>query len=296
VLAYNLALDRWWCGFSGCVVAGTEGTMPIFWLRVALVFYGAGMLYALSALTRRRETAGRVLMPLAGLGLAFHFVSLTEVSIQLGHVAPATVHQSESLLAFLVMIFFGAIYIRYRVTSPGIFVFPVVFLLTFAAAIAQEPPQFTSELLRSSWIIVHIALILAGYAALFFAFAASVLYILQERNLKSKKMAGLFARLPALETLDEIGYRSLLLGFPFMTFGLIAGSVVASAAFGPRFLLDPKIVLSMLMWAVYIVLLYTRWSSGWRGRKAAYLVAFAFIAALAAWGANYVSGVHRFGP
>jgi ABC-type uncharacterized transport system permease subunit len=268
--------------------------MPIFWLRVALVFYGAGMLYALSALTRRTETAARILMPLAGLGLVFHFVAITELAIQLGHIAPVTIHQTESLLAFLVMLFFGAIYLRYRVTSPGIFVFPVVFLLTFSAAIAQEPPQFTSELLRNSWIVVHVALILAGYAALFFAFAASVLYLLQERNLKSKRAGGLLGRLPALETLDEIGYRSLLLGFPFMTFGLIAGAVVASAAFGPRFFLDPKIVLSVLMWAVYMVLLYTRWNSGWRGRKAAYLVAFAFVAALAAWAANYVSGVHRF--
>src|SRR4051812_40730637 len=257
--------------------------MPTFWLRVALVFYGAGMLYAISALTRRSETAARVLMPLAGLGLAFHFVAITELAMQLGHLAPVTIHQTESLLGFLVMLFFGAIYIRYRVTSPGIFVFPVVFLLTFSAAIAQDPPQFTNQLLRNSWIIVHVALTLTGYAALFFAFAASVLYILQERNLKAKRAAaGLLGWLPALETLDEIGYRSLLLGFPFMTFGLIAGAVVASATFGPRFLLDPKIVLSVFMWSVYMVLLWTRWSSGWRGRKAAYLVAFAFVAALAA--------------
>ncbi|HSE48571.1 MAG TPA: cytochrome c biogenesis protein CcsA [Terriglobales bacterium] len=268
--------------------------MPMLWLKVALVFYGAGMLYALGALTRRSEGAGKVLMPLAGLGLAFHFVAITEFAIQVGHIAPVTIHQTESLLAFLVMLFFFVIYVRYRVTSPGIFVFPVVFVLTFSANIAQEPPQFTNALLRSSWIIVHIALILAGYAALFFAFAASVLYLLQERNLKAKRAGGLLGWLPALETLDEIGYRSLLLGFPFMTFGLIAGAVVASATFGPRFFLDPKIVLSVLMWAVYMVLLYTRWSSGWRGRKAAYLVAFAFVAALAAWAANYVSGVHRF--
>ena len=269
--------------------------MPIFWLRVALVFYGVGMLYALSALARRSDAAARVLMPLAALGLAFHFVSLTELTIQAGHFAPATLHQSESLLAFLVMLFFAAIYLRYRVTSQGIFVFPVVFLLTFAAAIAQEPPQFTSSpLLRKSWIIVHIALIFAGYALLFFSFASSLLYIVQERNLKAKTNRGMLSWLPPLETLDEIGCRSLLLGFPFMTFGLIAGAVVASAAFGPRFLLDPKILLSVLMWAVYMVLLYTRWNSGWRGRKAAYLVTGAFVAALAAWGANYISGVHSF--
>lgn len=268
--------------------------MPILWLRVALVFYGLGLLYALLALTRRSETAARVLMPLAGMGLFFHFVSLAELTLEAGHLTPATIHHSESLLAFLVMAFFAGVYLRYRTTSPGIFVFPVVFVLTFVAAIGQEPPQFTNELLRSSWIFVHIALIFAGYAALFFSFATSLLYLVQERNLKTKQSSGALARLPALETIDEIGYRSLLLGFPFMTFGLIAGAVVARANFGPEFFLDPKIVLSVLMWVVYMVLLYTRWSSGWRGRKAAYLATFAFAAALVAWAANYVSGVHRF--
>ena len=50
-------------------------------------------------------------------------------------------------------------------------------------------------------------------------------------------------RLPALEVIDQIGYRSLLLGFPFMTLGLIAGSIVAQATYGRLDFLDPKIFL-----------------------------------------------------
>jgi ABC-type transport system involved in cytochrome c biogenesis permease subunit len=192
------------------------------------------------------------------------------------------------------MVFFTGIYVRYRTTAPGIFVFPLVFLLTFSAAVGQQPPQFASPLLRSGWIFIHIALIFTGYAALFFSFAASLLYLLQERSLKSKQGSALFSRLPALETIDQMGYRSLLLGFPFMTFGIIAGSVIAQAEFGSRYFFDPKIVLSLLMYLVYMVLLYTRWNSGWRGRRAAFLSTFAFLAAILAWAANYVSGVHRF--
>ena len=102
------------------------------------------------------------------------------------------------------------------------------------------------------------------------------------------------SRLPALEVIDQMGYRSLLLGFPFMTFGIVAGSVIAQSEFGSLYFLDPKIVLSLLMYAVYMLLVYTRWNSGWRGRRAAYLSTFAFLAAVLAWAANYVSGVHRF--
>ena len=100
--------------------------------------------------------------------------------------------------------------------------------------------------------------------------------------------------MPALETIDEIGYRALLIGFPFMTLGLVAGTVVAQSTYGHLDFLDPKIALSVLMWAVYLVMLYTRWSSGWRGRRAALLATLAFAVAIVAWLANYFSGMHRF--
>jgi len=79
-----------------------------------------------------------------------------------------------------------------------------------------------------------------------------------------------------------------------MTLGLIAGVVVAQATYHQVDLFDPKVLLSVLMWAVYLLLLYTRWNAGWRGRRAAYLAAGAFAAAVVAWAANYFSAIHRF--
>jgi ABC-type uncharacterized transport system permease subunit len=79
-----------------------------------------------------------------------------------------------------------------------------------------------------------------------------------------------------------------------MTLGLIAGTVVAQAYFGRVNFLDPKILLSVLMWLVYLIMLYTRWTAGWRGRRAAYMAAGAFAAAVVAWAANYFSTIHRF--
>jgi ABC-type transport system involved in cytochrome c biogenesis permease subunit len=137
-------------------------------------------------------------------------------------------------------------------------------------------------------------MIFTGYAALVLSFGASLLYLAGERALKSKRPSGILSKLPPLETIDQIGYRSLLLGFPFMTLGLVAGSVVAQSKYGAVYFRDPKVLLSVLMWAVYVLMLYTRWNSGWRGRRAAYLATFAFVAAVVAWAANFISGVHRF--
>lgn len=268
--------------------------MPILWLRVALGCYAVGLIYALVALTRTSDLFSRIAIHAASLGMVFHFVSLAEDVKMTGQLTLASVHNSESLLAFLIMAVFMIVYFRYQTTSPGIVVFPVVFLLTFVAATGQQPFLLTSQGLRTGWLFAHIALIFTGYAALVLSFGASLLYLIQESSLKSKNPGRIFTRLPALQVIDEIGYRSLLLGFPFMTLGLVAGSVVAEAKFGRVDFLDPKVFLSVLMWAVYLIMVYTRWNAGWRGRRAAILASFAFAAAVVAWAANYFSGIHRF--
>ena len=101
-------------------------------------------------------------------------------------------------------------------------------------------------MLRTRWIFVHIVLIFTGYAGLFLSFGASLLYLVQERALKSKRPTPLLTWLPPLQTIDDICYNALLFGFPFMTFGIVTGSVLLVEKYGPMFFVDPKIVLSLL--------------------------------------------------
>ena len=271
----------------------TQTYMSLLWLRFALGCYFIGLVYAFVALSRTSDLFARIALHAASLGMVFHFVSLVEVFLS-GQFVWASVHNGESLLAFISMTFFMVIYAIYQTTSPGVVVFPVVFFLTFVAAVDQQPVLLTALVQRRGWLVAHIILIFTGYAALVLSFGASLLYLLQERRLKSKQPTSLISFLPALEVIDQIGYRSLLLGFPFMTLGLITGSVVALTTYGRVDFLDPKILLSVLMWAVYMIMVFTRWNSGWRGRRAAILASFAFVAALAAWAANYFSTIHRF--
>src|SRR5712671_5470491 len=183
--------------------------MTLVWLRVALVCYAAGLLYALVALTRTSEILSKVALHASYLGMVFHLVSLTEAVVQSGQLASASVHNAESLLAFLIMVVFMLAYLIYKTTSPGIVIFPLVFLLTFVAATGQEPFVITSESARAGWLVAHISLIFAGYAALVLSFSASLIYLIQERALKAKRGGGLLSRLPALQVTDEIGFRSL---------------------------------------------------------------------------------------
>ena len=267
--------------------------MSLLWLRFALACYFVGLIYAFFALTRTSELFSRIALHAASLGMVFHFVSLVELFLS-DRVVWASVHNGESLLAFLSMTFFMVIYAIYKTTSPGVVVFPVVFFLTFVAAIDEQPVLRTSFVQHKGWLIAHIILIFAGYAALVLSFGASLLYLIQEHRLKAKKPSSLISFLPALEVIDQIGYRSLLLGFPFMTLGLITGSIVAMSTYGHIDFADPKILLSILMWVVYMIMVFTRWNSGWRGRRAALLATVTVVAAVVAWAANYFSAMHRF--
>ena len=269
--------------------------MPLLWLRVALVFYGVGVVYVLLSLARKAAVIDRLLAPAMLAGAVFHFVSLAEMAAAQGDFVPASAHHAESLLAFLIVAFFLAFWAKYRTATPGMVIFPLAFLLLLPSIFGEPAPEFSSPLLRSFWIFVHVALIFFGYAALLFSFVTSLLYLVQERRLKAKSPK--IWRLPPLEVIDEISYRSLLIGFPFMSLGLLAGAVVAQQHFGASFFHDTKIVLSLVVWAVYMILLLTRWNAGWRGRKAALLASCGFLAAVGTWTANYISGTHRFlGP
>src|SRR5246127_3976086 len=178
--------------------------MSIFWLRVALAFYGVGLLYALIAITRTNDLLNKIALHAAYLGMVFHLVSLTEGVLLSDHVAFAMAHNSESLLAFLIMAVFMVTYLIYKTTSPGIIVFPLVFLLTFMAATRQQPFLRMSPGMRTSWLFAHIGLIFTGYAALILSFCASVLYLIQQHSLKAKRANSIFSRLPALEDIDQI--------------------------------------------------------------------------------------------
>jgi ABC-type uncharacterized transport system permease subunit len=268
--------------------------MPLLWLRVATVLYGVGLIHAILMLRQRGERSGRIAAPAVGLGMVFHFVSLVETALLYGYYQLLNIRHAESALALIIALVFFGLYLRYRTASPAAFIFPLIFLLTFASAIAQHPMAFPSPSFRSGWIVFHVCTLLVGYAMLFLSFVSSLLYLILSRQLKRKLTSNWADHMPALQEIDDLGYKALLLGFPFMTVGLLAGSVVAQERYGPTYFTDPKALFSLLMWSIYLVLLYMRWSAGWRGRKAAYLASVGFIVSVCAWGANYLSRLHRF--
>lgn len=268
--------------------------MTLLWLRIAVLLYGIAALAVLPAALYNRPRWRHIAMPAALSAVFFHFVALAEMLYAAHHALPVDTHETLSMLGLLLGAAFLVLATVYRTVSFGIFLLPVAALLTVVPAFRPGAEVLNYPFLHTGWLFLHVALLLAAYAALLISLIASVLYLIQERRLKQKRATPARTWLPPLETTDQIALKSLLFGLPCMTAGLLIGSVVALETIGPAFFADPKVLLSVAMWLVYVAMIYIRRHSGLRGRRAIYLSGFVFLVVLAVWAANQLSVVHRF--
>jgi ABC-type uncharacterized transport system permease subunit len=277
--------------------------MYLLWLRVAAILYAAACVAVFPAVLYNLLRWRKICVHLAGLAFFFHFVSAVEMLVQAHRWMPVGVREVESLLGFAVAGLFFLVWWFYDAISLGIFALPACFFLILVPALGPDRYHFPSEGVRTSWLVAHIAALLLAYAALAFSMLASVLYLVQERRIKSKPKAGQdswwapFDWLPPLDTLERIAHATLEFGFPCMTVGLVIGSILAQETpLGAAYFLDPKVIASFVSWAVYVFLLLVRRSAGLRGRKAAYLSGAVVAVMVAVWATNLFSHVHRYGP
>jgi ABC-type uncharacterized transport system permease subunit len=276
--------------------------MYLFWLRVAAVLYAAACFAVFPAVLQSAERWRSACVHLGGLAFFFHFVSAVEMLYLAHRWLPVGAREVESLLGLAVAAAFFIVWWLYDAISLGIFALPATFFLILIPALGPDRFTFPSEGVRTSWLVAHIAALLAAYAALGFSMLASVLYLVQERRLKIIPRAGEHSRrlpldwLPPLDTLERIAHGTLEFGFPCMTVGLIIGAVlVQETPLGAAYFLDPKVIASFISWGVYVLLLLVRRSAGLRGRKAAWLSGVVVVVMLFVWASNLVSHVHRYG-
>ncbi len=276
--------------------------MYLLWLRVAAFLYAAASIAIFPAVLYSAARWRSACVHLGGLAFIFHFVSCIEMLVLAHRWVPVGAREAESLLGFLIVGLYYLAWWLYDSISLGIFALPVALFLVFVPSLGASGYTFPSQGVRTSWLIAHISALLAAYAALGFSLLASVLYLVQERRLKSKVKLGQTSRraaldwLPPLDTLERLAHAMLLFGFPCMTVGLLLGAVlVQETSLGAAYFLDPKVLLSFGLWILYVLLLFLRQTVGLRGRRAAYLSGAVLVLMLGVWAANLVSHVHRFG-
>jgi cytochrome c-type biogenesis protein CcsB len=223
-------------------------------------------------------------------GLLVHCSFTLHRYVAAGHTPITNLHESLSFFSLAVVAVFLVFERKYKITILGSFIIPIALLLMlgstgFSSAIAPLNPA-----LKSRWLAIHTTMAFLGYATFAIAFGAAIMYLIQERFLKRKKLGAMYQKLPSLDVLDET------FGFPLLTFAIITGAIWAETAWGTYWSWDPKETWSLITWFVYAALLHGRLTTGWRGRKAAILAIIGFFVLLFTFlGVNlFLPGLHSY--
>ncbi len=245
--------------------------MSILWLRVATGFYSIGLLHAILTLVRKESRIFRVALGAFSVGLVLHFVAIAQLGVMGASLPLHNFNESLSLCAFLMGLSYLVVYWRYQFETLSICIFPLVFLMTQVGAMEYPVSTWTDNRVRSAWLLVHILLVLLGYAGLALTAVASLFYLIRERQLKRKSSSRLFDRLPPLGTLDNLITSAMSFGFVFITLGVIVGITWAFIEYGTAWMGRAAIAISLATWFIYLLMVFLRFNAGWRGRKAAFM-------------------------
>ena len=144
-------------------------------------------------------------------------------------------------------------------------------------------------------VLVHTVSSLLSYVAFFVACGAGALFLIQERQIKRKRMGLLFHRLPSLDQLERVNVFAIGLGFALLTVGLSWGLVGSRLLRGTWWTGDPKEILSATLWACYLILWLARLRATMRGRRVAMLSVLGFMLVLLTFvGASWLHSWHPY--
>jgi len=250
-----------------------------------LFFQAAIMVYLLSAagyiayiINPELKKTARASFAGAAIGFLLHLAYFSFRWSESGRIPVTNFFEAINFLGMGIVLVFLVMEFRYRIAALGSFMLPLVIIFMIPAATVSGKIEEIKPILRSGWLGVHTTLAVLGDAAFAFAFIVSIMYLIQERQLKAKQWGAIFRRLPSLEVMDTLGYKAISFGWPLFTLGMITGSIWAEIAWGTYWSWDPKETWSLITWVTYLVLLHLR-TMGWRGRKMAFLsiVGFVFV-------------------
>ena len=238
---------------------------------LAIVGYFGAWLLQLRGLEASAEDEGsRPAFAVTAAAAAIHAAALVVFALQRSTLPLVGLGPASSSLALVIALsLLAASSVRAEARPAGLFVLPFVLLLmTEAAVVGLEPaPRQTS--FRGPWFVFHIGAVFLGYAGLLLASAASLMYLLQFRALKQKRFGSVFRFFPSLETLDELNRVGLLVGFPALTLGLVAGWGFTTTYGQGLALGDPEVLFGIVTWLAYAGPILARLGRAWPRERSA---------------------------
>ncbi|QOY94939.1 c-type cytochrome biogenesis protein CcsB [Massilia sp. UMI-21] len=213
----------------------------------------------------------------------------------IGHIPVSNLYEVFILFSLITAMFYLYYEQRYATRQLGPFVLLVIsaavaFLLWYTVSRDAAQIQPLVPALQSWWMKIHVPANFIGYGTFALAAMVGTAYLLKSHGI-------LADRLPSLELLDDVMYKSISVGFAFFTVATILGALWAAEAWGGYWSWDPKETWALIVWLNYAAWLHMRLMSGLRGRVAAWwAVVGLLVTTFAFLGVNmFLSGLHSYG-
>ena len=271
---------------------------------ISIFVYFFAMVLYVSYLAFRSEGLGKVatltllggvIIETAAMAMRWH----ESYQMGIGRAPLTNLYESLVFFAWTIAVVYLALEAKFRIRTVGAFVTPFPFIIMAYASLNPKDIQPLVPALQSNWLISHVVTCFVGYAAFAVSFGISILYLFKARaeNLSAKSTALFWSYIPSSSALDEISYKTIAIGFPLLTIGIVTGAFWANVAWGTYWSWDPKETWSIIVWLIYAAYLHARITRGWRGKKAAVLSIAGFAATIFCYlGVNLIlSGLHSYG-
>ena len=220
---------------------------------------------------------------LSAAGVVAHTVAVVTRGLAVHRAPWGNMYEFVTALTCVAAIFFLFVMIKYRAWALGVFVMgAVVVALGLAETLIYTAAGQLVPALQSYWLDIHVTAMTLATGIFFVAAVLGVVYLAADRDAKRVAAGragsgnGIMRRLPSIEQIDRLTYRTVMFGFPVWTFGVIAGAIWADQAWGRYWGWDPVETWAFITWVLYAAFLHARATAGWRGRRAHYIQLLGF--------------------
>jgi len=252
---------------------------------VPLALYAGALVAYAWHFAQRNPLIGRSASTLLIAAALAHTFVIGMQTMEAGHVPVGSATSAISTFVWLLALSYLYTEMTTDERAMGVFILPLLVALQAIPAVRPGVEE-RAAVLQGPLFGVHVSSLLFAYASFALACVIGITYVLLFKEIKAKHLGFFYARLPSLQVLDRMNQRAIVIGWVFLTVGMIVGAVWALQARGgyaagdPRVqamsLQDPKIFVALVCWVVYSFELFAARRIGWGGRRAAYLSALGF--------------------
>lgn len=252
-------------------------------------------IYAVSFF-RNAPAITRLKTPALLCTVGLHIIYIAVRTVAFDHPPITTVFEIMTMLAVCISIAYTYIELRTKASNTGMFILLLAFVFQLVSSLYIKDLTEIAPILRSRLLGFHVSTALLGYTAISLSAVYGFLYLMLYREIKSSSFGLIYNKLPNLEMLEKMSSKSEIFGFIMLTVAIAIGLIWLPKAFDSFSYLDPKLIGTMTVWALYAISLAAKRKLGWQGRKMMIvsLIAFGFVFLSMTVINMYMSGFHSF--